>query len=166
MKALLADLHPPKDPAQVLDLPYRRFSIGESSNRPAGATHPRRAAAGILLGLLLVLSRSIPAAVRPAVPPVDRLEAEQFANFGGWVVDQPFIGMDPNGLWTPYPADLSQIGESTLAGWGLVVDVPEPGSAGLIVMGLTGGRLWVWRRKQTGGQADRRRLTVGVREQG
>ena len=36
-------------------------------------------------------------------------------------------GMDGNGLWTLYMADLSPLGESTLVSWGLEITmVPEP----------------------------------------
>ena len=49
--------------------------------------------------------------------------------------------MDPNGLWTLYLADVSPLGESTLVSWGLTINVPEPGSAMLVLVGLTAGLL-------------------------
>jgi len=57
-----------------------------------------------------------------------------------------FNGMDPNGLWTLYLADVSPGNESALLGWGLIIEVPEPGSAILICFGLAGGLSWAWPR--------------------
>ena len=53
-----------------------------------------------------------------------------------------FSGVDPNGLWTLFVADVSPVGESTLVSWGLVVEVPEPGSAGLILLGAAAALLY------------------------
>jgi subtilisin-like proprotein convertase family protein len=48
-----------------------------------------------------------------------------------------FNGMDPNGLWILYVADVSAGGEGNLASWGLqVTGVPEPASATLLGIGL------------------------------
>ena len=56
-----------------------------------------------------------------------------------------FNGMDPNGLWTLFLADVSPLGASTLVGWGLNIDlVPEPSSAALLGIGLA-GMLWAIR---------------------
>lgn len=47
-----------------------------------------------------------------------------------------FRGLDPNGTWTLFVADVSAGGVSTLNSWGLqVVGVPEPGTSGLIILG-------------------------------
>lgn len=47
-----------------------------------------------------------------------------------------FNGLDPNGSWTLYLADVSSGGVSTLVGWGLTVDVPEPSGAALLGFGV------------------------------
>jgi subtilisin-like proprotein convertase family protein len=48
-----------------------------------------------------------------------------------------FNGMDPNGLWTLYIADVSSGGEGTLVGWGLqITTVPEPRFATLAGVGV------------------------------
>jgi hypothetical protein len=48
-----------------------------------------------------------------------------------------FNGMDPNGLWTLYVADVSSGGEGTLASWGLQLTlVPEPATGGLLWLGF------------------------------
>ena len=53
-----------------------------------------------------------------------------------------FDGMDPNGTWTLFAADLSPGGISTLAGWGLAITaVPEPNAAALVGCGLVFGLL-------------------------
>jgi subtilisin-like proprotein convertase family protein len=46
-----------------------------------------------------------------------------------------FNGLDPNGSWTLFIADLSPGGNSTLVSWGLEVTVPEPGTFGLMALG-------------------------------
>ncbi len=60
-----------------------------------------------------------------------------------------FNGMDANGLWTLFVADVSPLGESTLVSWGLNITlVPEPGTAALLACALAAtqfGRL----RQQT-----------------
>lgn len=54
-----------------------------------------------------------------------------------------FNGMDGNGLWTLYVADLSPLGESTLVSWGLdITMVPEPAFATLLGWALAGGLWW------------------------
>jgi subtilisin-like proprotein convertase family protein len=54
-----------------------------------------------------------------------------------------FNGTDPSGLWTLYLADVSPVGEGTLVSWGLVISVPEPASAGLMLAGLLVSGAWV-----------------------
>ena len=44
--------------------------------------------------------------------------------------------MDPNGQWTLFVADVSPLRVSTLAGWGLTIDVPEPSVAVIGALGL------------------------------
>ena len=54
-----------------------------------------------------------------------------------------FDGMDGNGLWTLFVADMSPLGESTLVSWGLdITIIPEPASAILLCCGLAGGLCW------------------------
>ena len=54
-----------------------------------------------------------------------------------------FNGMDGNGLWTLFVADVSPLGESTLVSWGLdITIIPEPASAILLCCGLAGGLCW------------------------
>ena len=56
-----------------------------------------------------------------------------------------FDGMDPNGTWTLFAADLSPGGISTLAGYSLaIIAVPEPNSLALI--GCVGACGWLWWR--------------------
>jgi subtilisin-like proprotein convertase family protein len=58
-----------------------------------------------------------------------------------------FNGMDPNGTWTFYVADVSAGAEGTLATWGLqITTVPEPASATLLGIGLL---MLITRRAQT-----------------
>jgi subtilisin-like proprotein convertase family protein len=48
-----------------------------------------------------------------------------------------FNGIDANGLWTLYIADVSSGGEGSLLGWGLqIATVPEPTAAALAGLGL------------------------------
>ncbi len=56
-----------------------------------------------------------------------------------------FNGLDPNGAWTPFVADVSPVGIGTLENWNLTIDgsgpvgVPEGGATfGLLRMGLAG----------------------------
>jgi subtilisin-like proprotein convertase family protein len=59
-----------------------------------------------------------------------------------------FNGMDPNGAWTLYLADVSPGGEGTLVNWGLsITAVPEPGSAALILLGT-----FIWMAARRGAQ--------------
>jgi subtilisin-like proprotein convertase family protein len=49
-----------------------------------------------------------------------------------------FNGMDGNGTWSLFVADVSAGGEGTLVNWGLqITTIPEPASARLLVLGLT-----------------------------
>jgi subtilisin-like proprotein convertase family protein len=57
-------------------------------------------------------------------------------------------GLDPNGLWTLFIADLSGGGQSTLVSWGLtVVTVPEPQTWVLLAGGLAAFGISRWRRR-------------------
>lgn len=60
-----------------------------------------------------------------------------------------FEGLDPNGLWTLYVADLSGGGLAELKEWGLMLTViPEPGETvamSAVALGLFG----VWHRRRT-----------------
>jgi subtilisin-like proprotein convertase family protein len=55
-----------------------------------------------------------------------------------------FNGMDGNGLWTLFIADVSPLGESTLVSWGLDVTtaVPEPAPVAMLCCSLAGALLW------------------------
>ena len=61
-----------------------------------------------------------------------------------------FTGINPNGNWTLFAADLSQFGTARLESWGLdIVVVPEPAAlllAGML-LGLAGLQA-CWRRKR------------------
>lgn len=46
-----------------------------------------------------------------------------------------YNGMDPNGTWTLFLADSSAPNQSTLEGWSLVTEVPEPVNIALAVFG-------------------------------
>ena len=46
-----------------------------------------------------------------------------------------FNGLDPNGSYTLFIADLSPGGNSTIVSWGLEVTIPEPGTIGLMALG-------------------------------
>ena len=63
-----------------------------------------------------------------------------------------FNGLDPNGTWTLYIADLSAVGNGTFTGWGLEITgmvVPEPGSGllALLAAGACGVAVPAWRRR-------------------
>ena len=58
-----------------------------------------------------------------------------------------FQGLNPNGEWTLFIADVSGGEESILQSWGMeVTAVPEPSSLVLGVIGLAGFFLVRWRR--------------------
>ena len=62
-----------------------------------------------------------------------------------------FNGMDPNGSWSLFAADVSSGGISTLQGWGLAIAVvPELSSAAFTGCMLTLGLLWKVIRQGTG----------------
>ncbi len=49
---------------------------------------------------------------------------------------ESFIGLNPNGAWTLFVADMNQNGTATLDSWGLnIVPIPEPGTLGLLALG-------------------------------
>ena len=63
-----------------------------------------------------------------------------------------FNGMDPNGLWTLYLADVSPGGEGTLVGWGLqITAVPEPASLTLLGCAVLAVLLWSPPRQRADG---------------
>jgi hypothetical protein len=56
-------------------------------------------------------------------------------------------GVNPNGIWMLFVADLSSGGQSTLASWGLtIVTVPEPQTWTLVGGSLTA--FWLMTRKR------------------
>lgn len=61
-----------------------------------------------------------------------------------------FVGLNPNGDWTLFLADLSASDQSTLVAWGLEAYgvVPEPGAAFLFLVGLP-ALWWTIRRRQS-----------------
>jgi subtilisin-like proprotein convertase family protein len=60
-----------------------------------------------------------------------------------------FNGMDPNGLWTLYIADVSAGGEGTLASWGVQLTlVPEPATGNLLWLGLVALGCQRWRGRK------------------
>jgi hypothetical protein len=64
-----------------------------------------------------------------------------------------FNGMDPNGSWVLFAADVASGNESTLMGWGLNITlIPEPGSATLLGVGFAAALLWRGSRRATGRQ--------------
>ncbi|HTY88740.1 MAG TPA: hypothetical protein VMB80_14830 [Candidatus Acidoferrum sp.] len=59
-----------------------------------------------------------------------------------------FDGLDANGTWTLFAADVSPGGVSILQGWGLAITVvPEPGSAVMLGCGLACGLAWTLDRR-------------------
>ena len=59
-----------------------------------------------------------------------------------------FNGLDANGTWTLFVADVSSGGESTLNGWGLqITTVPEPSVVGLLVLGAC---FAIWKTRPQG----------------
>jgi subtilisin-like proprotein convertase family protein len=62
-----------------------------------------------------------------------------------------FEGLNPNGSWTLFVADLQSGGNSSLAGWSLEIEssIPEPGAGqGVVGLGLIGYALWRVRRRK------------------
>ncbi len=58
-----------------------------------------------------------------------------------------FFGINPNGDWTIFVADMNQNGTVTLDSWGLnIATIPEPGTLGLLALGALALRR---RRKKT-----------------
>jgi subtilisin-like proprotein convertase family protein len=59
-----------------------------------------------------------------------------------------FNGVDPNGLWTLYVADVSPGGEGALAGWGLqITAVPEPSFVRMLIVPVMAGFFRFARRR-------------------
>jgi subtilisin-like proprotein convertase family protein len=59
-----------------------------------------------------------------------------------------FAGVDPNGSWTLFVADVDSGAQGSLLGWGLdITAVPEPASATLLVTGI--GLLLIRRRPRS-----------------
>jgi hypothetical protein len=60
---------------------------------------------------------------------------------------ESFVGLNPNGNWTLFVADLNQNGAMQLDSWGLdVTPIPEPGTLGLLALGA----LALLRRRRKG----------------
>ncbi len=60
-----------------------------------------------------------------------------------------FTGLDPNGSWTLFFADVSPLAASTIQSWHVSIGVsvvPEPGSAALL--GLAGMAIWAQRNRR------------------
>jgi hypothetical protein len=58
---------------------------------------------------------------------------------------ESFLGLNPNGAWTLFVADMNQNGEAQLDSWGLnVTPIPEPGTLGLLALGAVA----LWRRRR------------------
>lgn len=81
-----------------------------------------------------VIDPSSPAAAFDTAPRSDMLDV--------------FNGLDPNGQWTLFVADLAPGGVSTLVSWGLdITVVPEPASTTLLALGLAVGVLMVFGKR-------------------
>jgi subtilisin-like proprotein convertase family protein len=60
-----------------------------------------------------------------------------------------FVGLDPNGLWTLYVADVSGGGLAELREWGLTLTViPEPGET-VVISAVVLGLFGFWHRRRT-----------------
>jgi subtilisin-like proprotein convertase family protein len=58
-----------------------------------------------------------------------------------------FNGLNPNGNWTLFIADMNQYGTVTLDSWGLnITAVPEPST--VLLLAIVGGVAWLLRLKQ------------------
>jgi subtilisin-like proprotein convertase family protein len=71
------------------------------------------------------------------------------ANFTGvqTAMLSSFVGIDPNGTWTLFLANLSSGGESAVVNWSLnIVTVPEPGTLALMAAGAASLLLFKRRR--------------------
>jgi subtilisin-like proprotein convertase family protein len=56
-----------------------------------------------------------------------------------------FNGMDPNGTWTLFLADVSPGGQSTLVSWGMSISaIPEPSSLALALLSVAGAAVFVF----------------------
>ncbi len=54
-----------------------------------------------------------------------------------------FDGMNPDGIWTLFVADVSPGGDSTLVSWQLTIDsVPEPSVAAVLGLGAVAAFIW------------------------
>ena len=73
------------------------------------------------------------------------------ANTGRTDFLSSFNGLDPNGDWTLFVADVSGGDTHTLVSWGLEATgpIPEPGTTTLLALGGLGLLLAAWRRKQS-----------------
>ncbi len=77
--------------------------------------------------------------IDPQSPPADFASAAQTAMLSS------FTGLDANGRWNLFVADVSPGGQSTLVSWGLTIStVPEPQTWALIGLGFL--TVW-WRRR-------------------
>ena len=100
-----------------------RFAIGGLDVHNYQSHSPMFDGEGRLTGTWGVDGRSVdPDSVLATSPRTDMLAS--------------FVGLDPNGAWTLFVADLNQNGVARLDSWGLdITPIPEPGTLGLLALG-------------------------------
>jgi hypothetical protein len=108
------------------------FALGGFDVHNYQANSPIFGGAGQLTGTWGVDGRNVdPGSVLASDARTDMLES--------------FVGINPNGAWTLFVADLNQNAEMQLDSWGLnVTPIPEPGTFGLLALGAVA----LWRRRR------------------